>query len=119
MDRPNRLKSVALAAAGAGPIAGSGAVSAGTGSKRTLREKGMPFISAEDGTSLFYKDWGSGKPVVFVSSWGLNSDMWQYQMTPMVNQGSDALPTTAVVTVARLNQLTVTITTRWLAILLR
>jgi non-heme chloroperoxidase len=47
----------------------------------------MPFISAKDDTLLFYKDWGSGKPIVFVSSWGLNSDMWQYQMTPMVNQG--------------------------------
>ncbi|MBI3799031.1 MAG: alpha/beta hydrolase [Deltaproteobacteria bacterium] len=45
------------------------------------------FIETKDGTSLFYKDWGAGKPVVFLSNWGLNSDMWQYQMTPMVSQG--------------------------------
>lgn len=47
----------------------------------------MPFISAGDGTPLFYKDWGAGKPIVFVSSWGMNSDLWQYQMVPMVSQG--------------------------------
>jgi non-heme chloroperoxidase len=90
MDRRNLLKSVALAAAGAGLFAHSGgAVAAEAGSKQTLKEKAMrmPFISAKDGTPLFYKDWGSGKPIVFVSSWGLTSDMWQYQMTPIVNQG--------------------------------
>jgi non-heme chloroperoxidase len=46
-----------------------------------------PFTSAGDGTSLFYKDWGTGKPVLFISSWALNSDMWQYQMTPMASHG--------------------------------
>lgn len=46
-----------------------------------------PYIPASDGTSLFYKDWGAGNPVVFVSSWALSSDMWQYQMTPMASQG--------------------------------
>jgi len=90
MDRRNLLKSVALAVAGAGILAGSGGeVLAGKASKQTLKEKAMrmPFIPAKDGTPLFYKDWGSGKPIIFVSSWALNSDMWQYQMTPMVNQG--------------------------------
>jgi non-heme chloroperoxidase len=47
----------------------------------------LPFIAAKDATALYYKDWGSGRNVVFASSWGMNSDMWQYQMTPMVSQG--------------------------------
>ncbi len=47
----------------------------------------LPFIAAKDGTALYYKDWGAGRNVMFVSSWGMNSDMWQYQMTPMVSQG--------------------------------
>ncbi len=47
----------------------------------------LPFIAAKDGTALYYKDWGKGRNVVFASSWGMNSDMWQYQMTPMVSQG--------------------------------
>lgn len=47
----------------------------------------IPFIAARDGTPLYFKDWGAGKPVLFVSAWGLNSDMWQYQMTPMTGEG--------------------------------
>ncbi len=46
-----------------------------------------PFIPAADGTPLFYKDWGAGKSVLFISSWALNSDMWQYQMMPMASRG--------------------------------
>src|SRR5262249_57140926 len=46
-----------------------------------------PFIVTSDGASLFYKDWGKGKPVVFVHGWALNSDMWQYQMIHLADQG--------------------------------
>ena len=47
----------------------------------------MPFLEAKDGTSLFYKDWGTGKPVLFVHGWCLGADMWEYQMTPLVDEG--------------------------------
>lgn len=47
----------------------------------------MPFIQTCDGTSPFYKDWGAGKPVVFISGWTLNSDPWQYQMISLVGHG--------------------------------
>ena len=47
----------------------------------------MPFIEANDRTSLYYKAWGRGKPVVFVSSWALGGDMWEYQMLPLSDQG--------------------------------
>jgi pimeloyl-ACP methyl ester carboxylesterase len=46
-----------------------------------------PFIVTRDGANLFYKDWGNGKPVVFVHSWALDSDMWQYQMIHLAGQG--------------------------------
>jgi pimeloyl-ACP methyl ester carboxylesterase len=36
-------------------------------------------IETHDGTRLFYQDWGTGKPVVFVHGWGLGADMWEYQ----------------------------------------
>ena len=39
----------------------------------------MPFIKAADGTDLFYNDWGSGKPIVLIHGWPLNSEMWEYQ----------------------------------------
>lgn len=47
----------------------------------------MAFMKTTDGVSLFYKDWGSGKPVVFVHGWPLNADMWEYQMVPMARNG--------------------------------
>lgn len=47
----------------------------------------MRFIETNDHTSLYYKDWGTGKPVVFVSSIWLGSAMWEYQLVPLSNQG--------------------------------
>jgi non-heme chloroperoxidase len=32
-------------------------------------------VEPRDGTSLFYQDWGTGKPVVFVHGWGLGAAM--------------------------------------------
>ena len=40
----------------------------------------MRFIKARDGTQLFYKDWGSGRPVVFSHGWPLSADAWDAQM---------------------------------------
>ncbi|WP_266171480.1 alpha/beta fold hydrolase [Dyella subtropica] len=40
----------------------------------------MPFFQATDGTRLFYEDWGQGDPMVFVSSWALDSRMWAPHM---------------------------------------
>jgi non-heme chloroperoxidase len=40
----------------------------------------MPTITTTDGTEIFYKDWGSGQPVVFSHGWPLSSDDWDTQM---------------------------------------
>ena len=37
-------------------------------------------IVARGGVELFYRQWGAGRPVVFLSSWGFSSKMWCYQM---------------------------------------
>ncbi|HEY4132670.1 MAG TPA: alpha/beta hydrolase [Gemmatimonadaceae bacterium] len=37
-------------------------------------------ITASAGAQLFYRDWGGGRPVVFVHGWAVNCDIWQYQM---------------------------------------
>lgn len=47
----------------------------------------MSFIEARDGTPLFYKDWGAGKPVVLVHGWPLNADMWEYQAPFLAENG--------------------------------
>ena len=40
----------------------------------------MGFATARDGAQIFYKDWGSGPPVVLSHGWPLNADSWEAQM---------------------------------------
>ncbi|GGV29540.1 alpha/beta fold hydrolase [Streptomyces diastaticus] len=47
----------------------------------------MPFVTAGDGTEIFYKDWGSGRPVMFHHGWPLSSDDWDAQMLFLVQRG--------------------------------
>ena len=55
--------------------------------RTTPGRRTRPFIHTRDGESLFYRDWGTGDPVVFLAAWGLPSDMWAYQMVPLSEQG--------------------------------
>src|SRR5215207_1273780 len=40
----------------------------------------MPTIKTSDGTEIFYKDWGSGEPIVFSHGWPLSADDWDTHM---------------------------------------
>jgi non-heme chloroperoxidase len=40
----------------------------------------MSTITTKDGTQIFYKDWGSGQPIVFHHGWPLSGDDWDNQM---------------------------------------
>ncbi len=44
-------------------------------------------FEARDGTVLYYKDWGSGPPVVFSHGYPLSSDAWEYQMLFLMRRG--------------------------------
>lgn len=47
----------------------------------------MPTITTDDGTSIFYKDWGSGQPIMFHHGWPLSSDDWDAQLLFFVQHG--------------------------------
>ncbi|MFG1750775.1 alpha/beta fold hydrolase [Streptosporangium sandarakinum] len=47
----------------------------------------MPYFETTDGTRLSYEDYGAGAPIVFVSSWALSSDMWEYQVPFFAERG--------------------------------
>src|SRR5918998_6198784 len=40
----------------------------------------MPTVTTTDGAQIFYKDWGSGQPVVFSHGWPLTADAWDNQL---------------------------------------
>ncbi len=82
MDRRSAATSIAAAAVAALVTAG--------GRPAEAKESGAvrsSFIETEDGASLFHVDWGTGKPVVFTHAWGLNADIWEYQLVELADQG--------------------------------
>jgi len=69
------LGSAGLAAVGIAPVA---AASASTQVKQPGGNSS--WLTTKDGTRLYFKDWGSGPPVVFSHGWPLSSDAWENQM---------------------------------------
>ena len=55
------------------------------------RSSAPAYVQAADGTRLFCRDWGQGRPVLFVGSWSLPSDSWCYSMLPLSEAGCRTL----------------------------
>jgi non-heme chloroperoxidase len=48
-------------------------------------------ITTKDGTTIFYKDWGTGQPVIFSHGWPLNADDWDDQLVFVASHGYRAI----------------------------
>ena len=51
----------------------------------------MGTLKTRDGTEIFYKDWGHGRPVVFSHGWPLNADAWDEQLDFVASNGFRAI----------------------------
>jgi len=53
----------------------------------TCKENIMSTLNTADGTQIYFKDWGTGKPVLFSHGWPLDADMWDSQLNFLAEKG--------------------------------
>ena len=90
-SRRDVVKAAAAAALAVGlPAIPHAAIAATTQSPNPTNQEGsisMSTITTKDGTEIFYKDWGSGQPIVFHHGWPLSADDWDNQMLFFLDKG--------------------------------
>ncbi|NHZ32335.1 alpha/beta fold hydrolase [Massilia rubra] len=89
-DNPKTLSRRAAITAGASLAAAIPLAAITTGAQAAPAaaiKRSASTITTKDGVELYYKDWGTGQPVVFCHGWPLNSDSWESQMFHLANNG--------------------------------
>jgi len=87
-DHNRRNLLVSSAAVIAGSLTAAGAAQAATAtSSKGKNAMSHNFVTAKDGTQIFYKEWGTGQPVVFHHGWPLSGDDWDTQMMYFASKG--------------------------------
>ena len=70
-------------------ITGAGPVECAVAQRE--QDRAMPTMKTRDGTELYYKDWGTGRPVVLMHGWPLTADSWDDQALAIANAGMRAI----------------------------
>lgn len=83
MDRRTLVRSIAAAVG----IGAAGSHQPAIGAQTPARRPRPATIDTRDGALLYWKEWGEGKPVLFLHSWANSSDLWQYQMHHLSTAG--------------------------------
>ena len=86
MNRRNLLKA-SFAATTIGSFAGSSTA----GNSPTKPGRPDDLVQGSGGAQLFVRDWGTGRPILFLAAWCLTSDAWAYQMLAAKEQGFRAI----------------------------
>ncbi|OQR31745.1 alpha/beta hydrolase [Pseudomonas sp. Bc-h] len=68
-------------------VMGATAAQAATAATPKKGRNDMTSFTTSDGTEIFYKDWGTGQPIVFHHGWPLSADDWDAQMLFFVSKG--------------------------------
>lgn len=85
LDRRQAIRCAALGTAALMRAPSILAESEPTDSQKTSNPQ--PFVTARDGTKLFVQDWGSGRPVIFLSAWTFQSNIWSSHMAALTAHG--------------------------------
>jgi pimeloyl-ACP methyl ester carboxylesterase len=85
LDRRQLIHSAALG--GAAVMQSSSARARPESDRARKMSRTGPFIPARDGTRLFVQDWGSGRPVLFLSAWTFHSNVWGSHVAALVAHG--------------------------------
>ena len=81
------LASVAAIGVSTVAIAAEHAAGSSTGHQKQTGASAMSTLTLKDGNHIFYKDWGTGQPLVFHHGWPLSADDWDNQMMFFLSKG--------------------------------
>ena len=88
VNRRSVLNAANLAIGAAGLFGAIGSTAASKAApERGGRAASVDRLEVPGGVSLFYRDWGIGRPMIFLAPWGLHSGWWEYQMANLSQQG--------------------------------